>query len=307
MIDPRRLSVRLMVTLGGLLLLLVFPFFFFTAPDWGLFAFYPHIWGPGHIGFFFLLFLVIQTRVPLPTWRHWLWASMAVMALSVAIEAIQAQVGRNACWYDVLRNLIGTWLALAWAQRPSLPIWGVRVVVSGLFLWQLMPLIGDVQLHRDTRRALPVLADFEQPLDRRQWRGELARVVSPVSVGESSLAVTLPAHVPYPGAVFDRVATDWRGYDALRFDIHNPQAEPLRVSIRIDDLAHDRRERGYADRFNRLLVAEPGWNHYRIPLSDIEQAPQERTLDLHRIQRIYWFTRRLDAPQRFYLDNIHLE
>lgn len=307
MIDLRSGSVRLVVALVGVVLLLVFPFFFISVPDWGLLAFYPHIWGPGHIGFFFLLFLIIQIRWPLPTWRHWLWASMTVVAVSVAIEAIQAQVGRNASWLDVLRNLIGTWLALAWAQRPAPAVWIARLGVSGLLVWQLLPLAGDFQLHRDNQRALPLLADFEQPLDLRQWRGEVERVSSPVSVGSYSLAVTLPTGVPYPGAQFDRLAIDWRGYQALRFDVYNPQAEPFNLSVRIDDLAHDRRNLGYRDRFNTRLVAEPGWNQYRIPLSEIEQAPQERHLDLHRIQRIYWFTHHLEAPRRLYLDNVHLE
>ena len=96
---------------------------------------------------------------------------------------------------------------------------------------------------------------------------------------------------------------DWRGYEALAFDIFNPAA-PFDLALRIDDadsIANDR------DRYHAAIPLASGWTHASIPLEKIAAGPVGRKLRLDAIRRVIFFLDTQPEPRTFYLDHVRLE
>lgn len=282
------------------------PLFFVGGPDWVSPPLYRSAWSLGHIPFFALLLVWVQSHYPLPRPTHWLWVTLVVTVLSLAIELIQSQVGRDANWQDGLRNLIGAWLGLFWFNSGRPLVWCGRVIATGLLLWQLSAPGNELLNHIHRQQQFPVLSDFERTRDLKAWSGEVKRVTGPVAQGDYSLALHLGTE-HYSGAGLNALPGDWRAYRALRFSLYNPGDDELLLTLRINDQAHDRGEGLYDDRFNHWLQLQPGWNHYRIDLEQVRLAPEDRRMDMERIQRLGIFATRLPEARIVYLDALRLE
>ena len=72
------------------------------------------------------------------------------------------------------------------------------------------------------------------------------------------------------------------------------------------DPHHDGYLWDYEDRFNRTLVVCGGWNDIEISLADVMNAPQDRKMDMHRVQNIGIFSVRLPQERVIYLDYLRL-
>ena len=88
------------------------------------------------------------------------------------------------------------------------------------------------------------------------------------------------------------------------FTVVSDLDEPLRVTIRVHDAAHDQR---YEDRFNRTLTIAPGVNRFEIRLDDIRTAPDRREMDMSRIRGVVIFAYRLAASTHVFLGPLQLE
>lgn len=290
------------------LVLVAVPLFFIGGPDWVSPPLYRVGWSLGHILFFALLVIWLHNHWPLDGPGCWLALSLGVVALSVVIEVIQSQVGREPSWQDGLRNLIGAWLGLFW-RLPGRPlVWLLRVFVSGLLLWQLYPL-GQASLDVWHRwQQFPVLSDFESPRDLSSWKGDVRRVAEPVVQGRHSLAFSVgdpSGQQRFTGIELAPLMVDWRGYAWLTFSLYSKRA--LAMTLRINDGYHDLHTNRYDDRFNGRLYLEPGWNHIRIALEEVRTAPARRTMNMADIQRLLIFSSKVSEPQTLYLDNLRLE
>lgn len=289
-----------------LLLLPAFPLFFIGGPDWVSPPIYGVAWSQGHMVFFGLLLFWVQAVVPLKTLVRWLAVTLMVVLLSLAIEAIQSQVGREANWQDGLRNLIGAWFGLFWGQRATRAIWLGRLGATVLLLWQLSGLAQSGFNHWQRLERFPILSDFETERQLLDWGGNIKRVREPVAQGKFSLALQLGTE-RYSGGGLDHLVGDWRGYDYLSLELYHSGAEPLPLTLRINDTQHDRGEGLFEDRFNQRLWAQPGWNNYRIALENVRSAPESRPMNMASIQRLGIFATQLPEPQTVYLDNVRLE
>jgi hypothetical protein len=107
----------------------------------------------------------------------------------------------------------------------------------------------------------------------------------------------------YPGFSFRLSQGNWRGYQPLCFDLHNPQQTVLPLTIRIDD-----REDYpyYPDCYNATFSFNPGMNHYVLPLQDLVTSGSRKPLDLRRIHRFLVFMVNPSEKTRFYLDYVCL-
>lgn len=108
--------------LAPVLLLMLLPLFFVGGPDWASRALYKSAWNLGHIGFFWLLITWLAPLRSQPGQSHperitWLVVTLAVLVAGGLVELAQGSLQRQADWHDMLRNLTGAWLALAW-QSP---------------------------------------------------------------------------------------------------------------------------------------------------------------------------------------------
>lgn len=286
-------------------LLLAFPLFFFGGPERGTPAFYGALWSQGHMVFFALLSLCLTRILPMHSPRRWLILTVSVVAAGAVIEGVQSQIGRTASWEDGLRNLIGAWFGLFWSLPAGRRVYFGRALASVLVLWQLSGLAGHGLAHVYRMQQLPVLSNFENARDLEAWRGPVERVKNPVREGHYSLAMHFGTE-RFSNVSSDALHRDWRAYQELVFDLYNPYELALPIVLRINDQQHEQNGPRYTDRFNRRLIVQPGWNEYRVPLNDILQAPEGRTMDLAKIQQVQFFTQALEQPRTLYLDNVRL-
>ena len=228
-------------------------------------------------------------------------------------EFVQKFGARDAGWTDFVRDLLGggaaLLLAMAFEQRrPFVKVVGAlgALVLIGAGLAEL------VSVHLDYRArdaAFPLLAGFDAPWESRFVHGRDADlVVMPAPSGWSGVAGTpsgrLDARVAdYPSLSVREPFPDWRGHEALQFEVWSELAEPVDVTVRIHDRHHNN---GYSDRYNGGFRIEPGSNHISIPLESVRGAPRGRTLDLASVAGMSVFLDHPTQPVRLWFSEIRL-
>lgn len=176
-------------------------------------------------------------------------------------------------------------------------------------LWDLIGLHDDQESELTKHHAGPLgkLFDFEteEELELLNWSCHKWFEMSEkhATSGQHSLQVTIPPG-EYPGIYFKDVEKDWSAYHYLKLDVYNPEAEPIKFHIRVDDKT-DGWE--YADRFDRNFNIAKGMNHISIPLEGVKANITPRSLDLKNIERFMLFIPGNDRKRTFYIDNIRLE
>ncbi|MCW8194451.1 hypothetical protein F6455_06605 [Proteobacteria bacterium 005FR1] len=291
----------------ALVLLAILPFFFVGAPAWMATDVIRALANLAHIGFFALATVLVAGRVDLRSPRRWLLLTGVVVIISLLIELIQSQVGRSATVHDGLRNLTGTWLAILWLQRPSAGVWLGRAIVGGVLLLELGLVAETIAAQQRMRAQLPLLSGMESVWDVNRWQGiasEVRQSDDHASEGTYALEARL-GPTAFSGISMTRMPNDWSAYGELSFDVYNPQAKKLQLTVRIHDADHEIAEAAwrFEDRFNRRLLVEPGWNHYRISLAEVQQSPEEREMDMSLIKELRLFAAGLEEEKIIYLDN----
>lgn len=295
-----------------LLIVAALPLFFVSTPDWLDGELARAFANLGHIPFFALLTLLINSRFPLrQRVRRCLAISVAVLVLSIGLEWLQAQVGRSADWGDVLRNLTGAWLTIFWLQKPGLLVWLGRGAALAILALDIASLARVVSAEYRLANQLPVIASFEHEGRAEAWQslaGKVERVSEHSSEGSFALEVRLST-ASYSGLALTRLARNWLGYEQLRFDLFNPGTESFAMTLRIHDARHEsgaQRWR-YSDRLNKKIHVDPGWNHYSIDLQEVVNAPQDRELNLEAVRNLSLFAAGLSEAEVIYVDNFRLQ
>jgi len=275
---------------------------------------YQEAWNFGHILAFGLWTFLALRLVPAlqrgSCRRRWLLLLAAGVALGCGSEGLQAFTGRSADLHDVFKDLLGVTAALAFFE-PTLSRhprrWLLRGVAVAALLWTALPAVRFAIDEAAAYRQFPLLADFEQPLERRRWIGHSRRSLSTEQAwtGEHSLRVTfLPGH--YSGLTLEYFPHDWRGQRLLEFHLYNPAPTPRTLYVQIYDGRHLRDGAAYGDRFNQTLKLAPGWNPVQIPLDRVRTAPHGRELEMNDVRGFRLFSAGLQQPQLFYLDSVRL-
>ncbi|MFH1738262.1 MAG: beta-galactosidase [bacterium] len=109
----------------------------------------------------------------------------------------------------------------------------IRPVIL-LLLWPTLAAFGD-------QSKTVLLSSFESPADLAcvvANNVEIAPTSEAVTEGNQALRVHFK-HVDWPNIGFKQGQAyadgDWRAYDALAIDVHNPEDESIRVCVRVDD------------------------------------------------------------------------
>ncbi|MCE5280572.1 MAG: metallophosphoesterase [Deltaproteobacteria bacterium] len=151
------------------------------------------------------------------------------------------------------------------------------------------------------------LFDFESEteLDYLNWECHkwFERTRDHATSGEYSLKVALPAG-QYPGINFLEVEKDWSAYRQLRMEVFNPDIEPLKFHVRIDDRSS---RWDYGERFDRDFTIKRGMANITIPLDSLKANVSQRSLDLRNIKHLMFFIPGNERQRTFYIDNIRLE
>ena len=297
------------VLLAGLLILL--PFFFYGGPAYHSPRSYMAIWNLGHILFFMLFVCYLKMRADEFTWLWALKVCCLVVGLGILIEIIQSGIdGRTASSLDVVRDFMGAVLGTVWVSWKRLS-WqgkgGAAIIVGAIMIWNLYPVSIALVDEWQAREDFPLLAGFENSYELSRWGGDatMQRSQEQVRQGKFSLRLSLTTAI-YSGIHFEHFPRDWRGFDSLRFSLYNDDILPLSVTVRVHDRKHEQGQQRYTDRFNRTFVLKHGWNDLKINLSDIQNSPKNRKMDLSEIRGLGIFVIRQSEKKVLYLDDVRL-
>ena len=297
--------------LSGLFILLIVPFFFVGGPDGLSPTLLKDIWNFGHIIFFAVFMLLVQSFYPLVNWRSWLLVTLLAVGVGVSIEFVQRFVGRDSSWDDVIHNLFGVWLGLFWGQKPTRPVWLLRItsllLAAPAFWLVIYSAMADIAM----REQFPLVNSFESRFELAQVhvnpnQVKTQQVGSSRSHGNYGLHVVLGTH-KYAGLGLVGPYGDWSGYQFLRMDFYNPDNEPLELVLKISDSSHNRGKNNFNDRFNHKFVLAQGWNQLEIDLDEVRRAPLGRVMQMDEISGMAVFVMQLSKPREFYWDNIRLQ
>ena len=300
-----------------LALLLVASAFFFVGMPGDLTArSAQRAWDLGHVAFFFAATIV---------WIKWGWPSGAgssvrlwvlvlgcVTAIGLGVEGIQVQLGRSGEPSDLLRNLVGAVLALAfWGVdgkwKASWMRTALRAAALMLLIGAMSPLLVALSDEILASRAFPVLADFETPFQLSRWESDVVLSVERGTVREGTGALRVPLSTArYSTASLEFFPGDWSGTSVLAASVFNRDDDTLQLIVRVHDEWHDKHGMRYDDRFNRRFAIAAGWNDLAIPIADIAAAPRGREMDLTRIEGLSFFTVELSEPRTIFIDQVEL-
>lgn len=266
--------------------------------------------------------------------REWRWSTAArasdyALAFLVAIgvgglvEIVQAFVGRDASFEDLGTDALGAGCALGLTAALDRQMWKARirstgratVAALGLLagLWALLPVGQAAIAYTERAMAFPVVVRFSSSRDLYFISSGTAHLsLQPLPArwarSDDDLSVRVDFTAPlWPGLSHEEPEPDWRGFTALNLDVTNPEETPLRLTVRVHDVAHNQH---YDDRFNRAFEVQPSSRTVlRIPIEDILYGPVNRRLDLARIAGIVVFESSRSAPigGHFYLTRIWLD
>jgi len=305
---------RLLFWLAPAGLLCLFPLFFIGGPGWSDGPLIRSVWNLGHPVFFALLTLTVRPWRFVSDWKLWALSSLLVLFLGLGVEFIQSLSGRDMDGRDMFRNLTGLWAVLAlqqWAafQKPyPIRTWLTRILAGILLAIDLSSVTRIAVQQVQVSQWLPDLYDFQHDYPERFWSGQVARSSAEDCgpLAESALSIPLTTR-RYSGASLHNLPSDWRDYDELAFVLWNPHSDTLPLTLRINDLAHERGENEYNDRFNRSFQITPGINRIHQNLNDIATAPKDRRMDMGKIRRLMFFTSGLNQPGYFCLSELKLK
>ncbi len=111
----------------------------------------------------------------------------------------------------------------------------------------------------------------------------------------------------YSGVALKYFPGNWEGYRFFQFSVFNPDNDELKIICRIHDRRHTQGQQKYKDRFNRSFSILQGWHTITIPLNQVKQAPENREMDMQRIQGVGIFVVRLPHPRTIYIDDVRLK
>ncbi len=148
---------------------------------------------------------------------------------------------------------------------------------------------------------LPQLVQLNSRLGRHFLLASEAHFVSTRDGG----LLLQPDRGRWPGVSLEEVWPDWRGYSTLVIDLTNPGTQAYWVFVRIDDRRPDPQ---YKDRYNQQFQLAPQSRRViRIPLAEIESAPNGPVIDLAHMQKITLFEDGSTPTYAFYLNSLRLE
>jgi len=309
-----------MKSIGKIVLYLIFftclLFLFIDGPTAESARSYLRGWDLGHILLFFIagvLFLNDFRKYFKDKFiTHLLIILIFSLILGILTELIQVRFHRSPDLGDLVRDLLGGALAIVFLSPRRYKISRsllrtLQFFLILLILVEIYPLSRALFDEWIAGKQFPVISDFETLFEIDRWHHEhtvrLEKDV--VRHGTQSLQVNLTIS-KYSTASLRYFYPDWNNYSAFHFSLFNTGSDTLMMVCRINDRKHYSMGQTYQDRFNRRLFLPPGWSDFTIPMSEIQNAPKNRTMDLKHIDLICFFSMDLPAGRTIYIDNLYL-
>ncbi len=266
----------------------------------------------GHIVLFGSLAVLVR-RLSRGWWTRSEWLVSAgswacVVGFGLALEVVQAAVGRHASLQDGAADALGAAAALwtvsawNWSIPARLLSWCGGLVLVAAAAWMPTTVLVDGWYQR---REWPLLASFESSREITRWQlvdCHAVLVRQHATAGQQALEIEFGTE-HYACATYVWPLPDWSAYQALEFDAFLDGEKPIDFIMKMEDLRHNGR---FQDRYNSNRKFQPGTNHFRIPLAEVRAGLVGREFDLHQVMRIQFFTVLLPEPRRVTFDNMRL-
>ena len=247
-------------------------------------------------------------------------ALIATAGLGAFSEYMQFFTQRDADIMDLIFDIAGaaSFLAVYFSIDPRLSDrehqfqrrfrWRLRIAALVTLLVAAIPTFIGAAASWHRRTTFPELYTFSGYLEGQYLETKSASVeyVEPPaewSGHDSQVARVTFYPSQYPGLAFKGPFPDWNGYQALTLDIFSPADSTLEVHLMVKDY----KSASYDNRYNGKFEIGKGYNTIRIQLSDIENAPKYRQLNLASIYVIHFFIIEPKQPIVLYIDDFSLE
>lgn len=262
-----------------------------------------------HTPLFAAIFLATRWLLQLRLRRPGI-AAAAVSGVAGALSELlqSATPKREASWNDFALDLLGVAMAWTgvwcWRRRKLWRAAHTAAIVA--FIVTAGWLIDRQAVIRHAWAAMvPLLAGFEQPRDLDRWHAKagttIARVQAAGMEGAWALQIRCSDPARYPGVSIQDFESDWRPYRWLEWSVRLATADPMKLTIRIDD---DQDE--YGERYTARLWIVPPQQVYRIDLLDVAARFREHPMNMAVITELHFFLDEPKAPHTFLLDNVRL-
>ena len=299
-----------------------FVLFFIGGPNSLSLRSYKCGWDLGHLFAFFVwvsLFIRFNKRFNRLTFlKQFIVVIVASSIIGASIEIVQVYFNRTPSFDDLLRDVVGSILALIWFS-PSIKLASrkyhliIRPCFLILIVVSVIPFSSAVVSDVINRVQFPVLADFETPFELGRWaftgkltNGSILSKSSEIARhGKYSMKMALTTK-RYSGAYLTHFPADWHEFSFIQFSIFNSSEKSIKISCKIHDSMHIRNGYLFNDRFNTRIILTKGWNDISIPLSKIINAPINRQMDISDIIKFQLFVGKLQKPVVVYVDYIRL-
>ena len=274
-------------------------------------AFRNALHAPGFAVLTVILFLLLRSRME----SRIALAGAAILCVVTAIigELLQIATAGDASLVDLANDgagIAGTLLLISFFDKDLLP--GSKhksrfaALAGGLLLIgaTLQPAVSISHTLVARATALPVLLSFDHAWERVLYSSYGGAAISRISLGNDKdlFAVVSMGHAKYSGLVIEPYP-DWRGYSALRFSISTLGHAPQRVTLRIDDVAHNGQ---YTDRFNREFEIDSTMLEFVVPLNEITALENGRRLRLDAVRSMIFFMIDTDGSEKIIINDIRL-
>lgn len=248
------------------------------------------------------------------------WRSCALIAfvsacgLGLLSEAAQIVTSRDASLKDLAADCLGAagFLAVYLALRPPQPApvqrralyAGTGILILG---FALAPLIHVSAAYIERNLQRPEIASFDGRFGRLLTRVQNADYqVVRGSGGDPAFARIVLGSGPWPGIAFHDVWPDWTKNESLVIALEVEGTDELDIHLRVHDVEH-RETSAFVDRFNRSYKLMPGDHELRVALTDLREAPRDRSMNLAEIDELIIFSDASNAGRSFRIHNIYLE
>ncbi len=247
-------------------------------------------------------------------------ALIVTTALGAFSEYMQYFTQRDADFMDLMFDFAGaaSFLAVYFSIDPRLSDsehqlrrrirWRLRIAALSTLLIAAIPTFIGAAASWHRQMTFPEMYTFGGFLENQYVEttyADVEYVEPPVewSGHDSQVARVTFSPFQYPGLAFKGPYPDWSGYQALTLDIFSPADSTVEVHLMVKDY----KSASYDNRYNGKFEIGKGYNTIRIQLSDIENAPKYRQLNLASIYVIHFFIIEPKQPIVLYIDDFSLE
>lgn len=271
----------------------------------------------------FVAGLLDPSSIGLPEAWHRIWplnrsrlivVGVLLLLVGGLCEFVQGYVGRSPSVGDLLANASGLSAGLSWSlsrKRMNQPGRAGLILTAAVLLiapsWSPIAELHECGLQQ---KEFPLLASFERERELRIWyahEATIKRSTDWATMGSTSLQIHGSSGAKYSGANLIEPVSDWHEFSMLKFDVLNPGARPLMLSVVIHDALHVSSGYNRNDRFSRTFELPPG-KHITVgvPLADVRAAPAKRLMDLSQIASLNLYVANPQADFVLNIDNVYL-